>query len=131
MASTDSLSERADRAGREFNKVLVRWLLSAEVPLFAACVMLTLTPDDAPLGPRRVADEIGISVDDAARALHELRTLGYAREKDRLYEPTEAVIRLHEELTKARREAMRAFVASLSPDDLEALEEELGGRRAS
>jgi Mn-dependent DtxR family transcriptional regulator len=96
--------------------VLVRWLLDAEVPLFASCVLFTLDPDDAPMSVREVAEAIGISTDDAARALHELRSLGYAREDKRRYEPTEEGRRLHASLVGARREALAAFLSGLDEE---------------
>jgi hypothetical protein len=126
----DGLDENADRALRELNKVFVRWLLGSEVPLFAACVLMSLNPH-GPLGPSEVADEIGISVDDAARAMHELRTLGYAEENERRYDLTEAGLRLHDGLRKARLEAVQAFVGTLSRDELDALFEDLRSRQAS
>jgi DNA-binding MarR family transcriptional regulator len=112
----DSLVEHLDSAGREQNKVLVRWLLDAGVSLFAACVLFTLDPRDAPMSVGEVADAIGISTDDAARALHELRSLGYAREEKRRYEPTEEGLRVHASLQAARREALAAFLSGLDEE---------------
>ena len=76
--------------------------------------MLILDPEDAPLSAGEVAEAIGISVDDATRALHELRALGYAREAKRRYEPTDKGMRAHESLAGARRDALTAFASSLS-----------------
>jgi len=94
----------------------VRWLLDAQVPLFAACVLFTLDPKDAPMAVGDVAEAIGISTDDAARALHELRALGYAREDNRRYEPTEEGLRLHASLQEARRDALAAFLSGLDEE---------------
>jgi predicted transcriptional regulator len=115
-ADLDALVEHLDSAGRAQNKVLVRWLLDAEVPLFAACVLFTLDPEDAPMAVGEVAEAIGISVEDAARAVHELRSLGYAREEQRRYEPTEEGLRLHASLQRARREALAAFLSGLDEE---------------
>jgi hypothetical protein len=45
--TSDRLVDDLDRAARESNKVLVRWLLGNDVPLFAGCVLLTLQPLNA------------------------------------------------------------------------------------
>jgi len=111
--SSDAQLELLEAADRATKPVTLRWLLNSEIPLLAASVMLVLDPEDAPLSPGQVAEAIGISVDDAARALHELRSLGYAQEKSRRYEPTEKGLREHESLANARREALVAFVSSL------------------
>ena len=58
--------------------------MDAGLPLFSACVLLVLDPKDGPMRLGEVAEAMGISTDDAARALHELRSLGYAREEKRL-----------------------------------------------
>jgi len=60
----------------------------------STCVLFTLDPQEAPMSIGDVAEAIGISVDDAAQALHELRSRGYASEEDRRYEPTEKGERL-------------------------------------
>jgi hypothetical protein len=65
----EGLIKSLDIAGRESNKVLVRWLLDAEVPLLSACILITLDPEDAPLRAGEVAEAIGISIDDATLAL--------------------------------------------------------------
>lgn len=57
------------------------------------------------------------SSDPAARALHDLRSLGYAREEKRLYEPTGEGIQLHASLESARRQALRASLSSLGADE--------------
>jgi DNA-binding MarR family transcriptional regulator len=110
----DHLVRSLDRAGRASNRVLVRWLSDADVPLLSACVLFALDPEDGPVGMGDVAEAIGISVDDAARALHELRSLGYARENGRQYESTEKGERLLGSLASARREALAAFPSGLS-----------------
>jgi predicted transcriptional regulator len=92
----------------------VRWLLEVDVPLSAACVLFTLDPQDAPMGMGDVAETIGVSVEDAAQALKELRSLGYAREDGRQYEPTKEGERLHASLTSARRAALATFLESLT-----------------
>jgi hypothetical protein len=113
----DDLVKSLDGAARESNKVLVRWLLDAELPLLSACILITLDPADAPMGSREVADAIGISIEDATLALHELRSLGYAREEKRRYFPTEGSLRVHASLTRARRKAIAAFLSALSEED--------------
>jgi DNA-binding MarR family transcriptional regulator len=113
----DGLIKSLDSAGRESNKVLVRWLLDAELPLLSACVLITLDPEDAPMRSGEVAEAIGISVEDATLALHELRSLGYAREEKRRYLPTEEGLRVHASLTGARRKAIAAFLSALSEED--------------
>jgi hypothetical protein len=109
--------ETLDRAGREADKVLVRWLVEADLPLRSSCILVTLDPDDAPMSAGEVAEAIGISIDDATRALHELRSLGYAREQRRRYEPTEKGRQLHASLTAARRKALKTFFSELSDED--------------
>ena len=116
-AILDGLVRSLDGAGRESNKVLVRWILDAEVPLLSACVLITLDPEDAPVGAGEVAEAIGISIEDAMLALHELRSLGYAREEKRRYEPTEEGMRVHASLMRARRKAIAAFLSALSEED--------------
>ena len=113
----DGLVKSLDSAGRESNKVLVRWLLDAELPLLSACIVVTLDPEDAPMRAGEVAEAIGISIDDATLALHELRSLGYAREEKRHYWPTEEGVRVHASLTRARRKAIAAFLSALSEED--------------
>jgi DNA-binding MarR family transcriptional regulator len=113
----DALVKSLDIAGRESNKALVRWLLDAEVPLLSACILITLDPEDAPMRAGEVADAIGISIEDATLALHELRSLGYAREEKRRYSPTEEGLRLHASLTRARRKAIASFLSGLSDED--------------
>jgi DNA-binding MarR family transcriptional regulator len=112
-AALDDLVKSLDKAERAANKVFVRWLLHTEVPLLSACVLFTLDPEDAPLGSREVADELGIPIEDATRALHELRSLGFAHEYKRRYEPTQEGERLHASLVRARREALAAFLSGL------------------
>lgn len=112
----DGLVNSLDIAGRESNKVLVRWLLDAEVPLLSACILITLDPEDAPMGATEVAEAIGISIVDATLALHELRSLGYAREEKRRYSPTEQGLRVHASLTRARRKAIASFLSGLSDE---------------
>jgi DNA-binding MarR family transcriptional regulator len=55
-----------------------------------------------------------------------LRSLGYAREEGRRYEPTEKGRRLCASLTAARRRALRTFFSELSAEErrdlIEALE---------
>jgi predicted transcriptional regulator len=41
------------------------------------------------MGAGEVAEAIGISIDDATLALHELRSRGYVREEKRRYHPTD------------------------------------------
>jgi hypothetical protein len=77
----EALVEGVDRAGRAANRVLVRWLLGTELSLLSACVLVALDPPEEPVGAREVANTIGISVEDVTHALHELRSLGYAREE--------------------------------------------------
>jgi hypothetical protein len=113
----DRLVRRLDGAGRAANKALVRWLLDADVPLLAACVLVTLEPPDSPMSVGQVAEAIGVSNDEAARALHQLRSLGYAREENRRYEPTQEGLRIHTSLANARREALTAFISGLSEDE--------------
>jgi DNA-binding MarR family transcriptional regulator len=113
----DGLVSALDHAARESNKVLVRWLLEAELPRLSACILLTLDPEDAPMRAGEVAEAIGISIDDATLGLHELRSLGYAREEKRRYSPTEEGLRVHASLTRARRNAIAAFLSALSPED--------------
>ena len=121
----DGLVTSLDIAGRESNKALVRWLLDAEIPLLSACILITLDPEDAPMRAGEVADAIGLSIDDATLALHELRSLGYAREEKRRYSPTEEGLRLHASLTRARRKAIASFLSGLSDED----RRHLGGAR--
>ena len=125
----DALVEHLDSAGRAQNKVLVRWLLDADVPLFAACVLFTLDPADAPRSLGEIAEAIGISTDDAAQAVHELRSLGYAREAARRYEPTEEGLRLHASLQAARRDALAAFLSGLDEEGRQELAAALTNRR--
>jgi Mn-dependent DtxR family transcriptional regulator len=66
------------------------------------------------MGPGEVAEAIGISIDDATLALHELRSLGYVREEKRRYHPTDEGMRLHASLTRAPRRALTAFLSRLS-----------------
>jgi DNA-binding MarR family transcriptional regulator len=73
-----------------------------------------------------VADAIGISVDDATRALHELRSLGYAREEKRRYLPTERGREAHASRANARREALAESISHLSEADRRALARALG-----
>jgi DNA-binding MarR family transcriptional regulator len=122
-AVLNSLAESLDRPAREANKALVRWLLDAELPLFATCVLFTLEPPRSPVGVREVADMLGISIEDASRALRELRGLGYVQEDKRRYEPTEEGLRVHASLASARREALAAFLASVGDDELRELAE--------
>jgi predicted transcriptional regulator len=113
LAGAGELPESLDQAGRVANRVLVRWLVDTGVSLLSACVLTTLHPDDAPMNGGEVAETIGISVEDAMRALSELRSLGYVREEKRRYEPTEEGRRLHESLTAARREAVGTLFSEL------------------
>jgi DNA-binding MarR family transcriptional regulator len=124
-AGLDGLVERLDSAGRAYDKVLVRWLMDAGLPLFSACVLLVLDPQDGPMRLGEVAEAMGISTDDAARALHELRSLGYAREEKRLYEATAGGMQLHASLESARREALAASLSSLGEDERRELAEAL------
>jgi DNA-binding MarR family transcriptional regulator len=124
----DPLVETLDRADRATKPVLVRWLLNAEVPFMAASVMLILDPEDAPFTAGDVAEMIGISVDDATRALHELRSLGFAQEERRRYEPTEKGRQAHESLAGARRDALAAFVSSMSEAERRELADALNRR---
>ena len=113
----DGLVKSLDRAGRASNKVLVRWVLDVELPLLSACVLVTLDPDDTPMSSGDVAEAIGISVDEAIKALRELVSLGYAREDKRRYEPTDQGLQLHASLIDARREALDAFLTRLSEEE--------------
>jgi predicted transcriptional regulator len=116
-AVAGQLTETLAAAGRAANGVLVRWLLNCGVPLYSACVLVTLDPDDAPMGTGEVAEAIGIPVEDAHRALRELHSLGYVSEEKRLYRPTEEGRRLHESLTNARRDALAAFLSELRDEE--------------
>ena len=115
-AVLDGLVKTLDSAGIATNKAFVRWLLDVELPAVPACALFTLGTGDAPMGMRDVAAAIGISIDDAALALHEVRSLGYAREEKRRYEPTDGGRRLLASLADARREALGAFLSGLSED---------------
>jgi DNA-binding MarR family transcriptional regulator len=113
----DALLEGLNSADLAVNRAVVRWLLDADMPFLSACVFLTMDPPDSPIGVREVAEKIGISVDDATLALHELRSLGYAREESRRYEPTEKGLEAHASLTRVRREALGSAIASLSAEE--------------
>jgi hypothetical protein len=67
--------------------------------------------------PGEVAEAIGISIDGATVALHELHSLGYAREEKRRYWPTEEGVRVRASLARARRKALAAFLSALSEED--------------
>lgn len=116
-ALVDGLVESLDSAVRASNRAVARWLFDAEVPLFAACLLLTIPPPDAPMSMGEIAAAIGVSIDDAARGVHELRSLGYASENKRRYEATEEGRRVHASLTSARREALAAFLSGLGEDE--------------
>lgn len=113
----DELVRIIDSASRESNKILARWFLDAELPLLSACIMITLDPEDAPMRASEVAEAIDISIEDATLALHELRSLGYAREEKRHYWPTEEGLTVHASLSHARRKAIASFLSALSEDD--------------
>jgi hypothetical protein len=122
-AVLDGLMKSLDSPARAANKALVRWLVSTDPPLMATCILFTLEPPNAPLGVREVADSIGITVDEAAQGLRELRSLGYVREAGRRYEATDAGLRLHASLSGARREALAAFLRSTGDEELRELAE--------
>jgi len=122
----DPLVEALYRARLTVNRVVVRWLLNAKIPLLSACVFVTLEPEEAPMSAGEVAAAIGISVEDATRALQELRSLGYAREEKRRYFPTDLGRETHASLARARREAMAASVAGLSEEERRNLARALG-----
>jgi DNA-binding MarR family transcriptional regulator len=130
-AGADALLEGLNSADLAVNRAVVRWLLDADLPFLSACVFLTLDPPDTPVGAREVADEIGISVEDATLALHELRSLGYAREEGRRYEPTEEGLEVHASLMQVRRDALGSAIASLSAAERQRLGQALTGGRAS
>jgi hypothetical protein len=64
-----------------------------------AAVVLGVRPPLAsqggPISSGEVAEAMGISTDDAAHALHDRRSLGYARKEKRLYEATAEGMQLH------------------------------------
>ena len=122
----DALVDALYQAGLTVNRVVFRWLLDMDIPLLAAGVLLTLDPEDAPIGAGEVAEAIGISVNDATLALHELRSLGYAEEEKRRYSPTELGRKVHASLAEARRAALAAEVARLPEAHRRALARSLG-----
>ena len=124
----DELVGVFERAERATKGIALRWLLQTDIPLRAACVMLTLDPDDAPFTAREVAEFIGISVEDATHALHELRSLGYAREEKRRYAATEKGSQAYESLTRARLDALAAFASAMSDEDRRRLADSLTGQ---
>ncbi len=113
----DPLVEIFERADRATKPTVVRWLLNAEVPFLAASVMLMLDPEDTPVAARELAEKVGISVEDATRALHELRSMGYAQESHRRYEPTEKGLATHASLARTRRQALVEFLSSMSGEE--------------
>jgi DNA-binding MarR family transcriptional regulator len=126
-----ALLEGLNSADLAVNRAVVRWLLDADMPVLTACVFLTMDPPEAPIGAREVAEEIGISVEDATLALHELRSLGYAREEGRRYEPTEKGLEVHASLTQVRREALGSAIATLSAEERHTLGQALTADRLS
>jgi DNA-binding MarR family transcriptional regulator len=130
-SGADALLEGLNSADLAVNRAVVRWLLDADMPFLSACVYLTLDPPDTPIGAREVAEEIGISVEDATLALHELRSLGYAREEGRRYEPTEKGLEVHASLMQVRRDALGSAIASLSAAERQRLGQALTGGRPS
>jgi predicted transcriptional regulator len=91
--------------------------------------MLMLEPEDTPITAGEVAQAIGISIDDATRALHELRSLGYAREEKRRYEATDKGTQVHGSLASARRDSLAAFVSALSEEERRRLADALRSER--
>jgi DNA-binding MarR family transcriptional regulator len=130
-SGNDALLEGLNGADLVVNRAVVRWLLDADMPFLSACVFLTMDPPETPIRAREVAEEIGISVDDATLALHELRSLGYAREEGRSYEPTEKGLEVHASLTQVRRDALGSAIASLSAEERHRLGQALTPGRAS
>jgi hypothetical protein len=124
----DLLVEVLERADRVSTPVVLRWILNADVPFVAASVMLVLAPD-RPRSAHDVAEEMGISVEDAARALHALRSQGYAREDKRHYEATDKGMQAHGSLVRARRDSLAAFVSTLSEQERRHLAEALTSER--
>lgn len=127
----DALVKVLYRTGLTVNRVVLRWLLNAEIPLLSAGVLLTLEPPDTPMSAGEVADAIGISVEDATRALHELRSLGYATEEKRRYLPTEKGRETHAALARARRQALAESVSRLSDVQRRDLARALGAAGAA
>ena len=127
----DALLEGLNSAELAVNRAVVRWLLDADMHFLSACVFLTMDPPDAPIGAREVAEEIGISVEDATLALHELRSLGYAREEGRRYEPTEKGLETHASLPRVQRDALGSAIASLSAEERHRLGQALIEGRSS
>jgi predicted transcriptional regulator len=121
QSESDALLDLFDEASRVSGTVLLPWLTSAGVPLLAACVLVSVAPEDTPTSVAEVAKATGLSADDAHRALQQLRESGYAHEENRQYVPTEKGARLHAEFTDARREALAKFLSSLSDDRRRAL----------
>jgi Mn-dependent DtxR family transcriptional regulator len=123
QSGSDALLATFDRAARSSSRPLVRWLTQSGVSLLPACALLILDPEDGPRTLGEVAEAVGISADDAAHALHELRSKGYAREENRRYMPTDEGLRLHASLASARLEALTSFLSSLAEDERRALAE--------
>jgi DNA-binding MarR family transcriptional regulator len=121
QSESDALLDLFDRASRVSAKVLLRWLTKSGVPLLSACVLVTLDPEETPVTVAEVAEAIGLSTDDAHRALHELRSAGYAHEENRQYVATDEGTRLHAALTSARRNAIADFLSGLDEQERRAL----------
>jgi biotin operon repressor len=113
-ALVEAILESLDTAGRPIARGVVRWLHEAELPFSSGSVLVTLDSQDTPMSQAEVAKATGISIEAAARGLHELRERGYASEKGRHYQPTAAGKLALESLARARRDALAAFVARLS-----------------
>jgi predicted transcriptional regulator len=105
----DALDER----WRATTDVILRWLISTEMPLVSAAILATLESGGRPLRAREVADALAVSVDDAMKTLHLLQQSGDVAEEGRHFAPTPKGHQATVSLTSTRRESLAAFVDGL------------------
>jgi hypothetical protein len=126
-----NLAEEARDPSRSYPRALFGGLLTAGViyvlvSLAASMVVPTgrLAVSDGPL--LEVVQVGPLAMEDAMRALQELRSLGYAREEKRRYFSTDPGRETRASLARPRRAALAASVAELSEEERRDLARALG-----
>jgi DNA-binding MarR family transcriptional regulator len=128
-STTNGLVQAVDAQFEKVDSVvggrIVAWIEDSGLDLREARVLLALAEGGAPRPASEIAERSGLPLDSVHKAVHSLHGRGLTEEDSREHSLSARGRALMTSFTKARREAVEAYVAQLGPDERERLEQVL------